>query len=167
MTETLAYEYTSEAEIKRLYGKKGVELINSDIAGTDVAALWDEVIADATQTIDQYAAQIYNQSDLAQSRWVRIRATWIAAFRLSQRKGNNDLFAQRYDEIMEELEKIMTLTIMIPNTPLSGDMSPMMSNPTIDPKSNSKKIRVQQEISTGGTSDRQDLAWLPWMTDFY
>lgn len=167
MTETLAYEYTSEAEIKRLYGKSGVQLILKDISGSDVGEIWDEVIADATQTIDQYAAQIYNQQDLATSRWVRIRATWIGAFRLSQRTGSNDLFAQRYEEILEELEKVLELKLMIPNIPLSADMSPMMSNVTIDPRSNSKKIRVQQEISTGGTSDRQDLAWLPWMTDFY
>jgi phage gp36-like protein len=166
-TETLSYEYTSEAEIRRLYGKTGLQNILRDVSGTDLEAIWDEIIADATQTIDQYAAQIYNQEDLATSRWVRIRATWIASFRLSQRTANNDLFAQRYEEIIEELQKVLSLQLMIPNIPLSADMSPMMSNPTIDPRSNSKKIRVQQEISTGGTSDRQDVAWMPWMTDFY
>lgn len=164
--ETLSYEYTSQAEIERLYGKKGVQSMLVDVSGDDVAAIWNELVADGTQTIDAYAAQIYNQADLATSRWVRTRATWIAAFRLSQRKGNNDLFAQRYDQIIEELEKVMTLQLVIPNLPYSADMSPAMSNITVDPRYNIRKLRVQPEISTGGVSDRQDVAWEAYTTDF-
>jgi len=166
MTETLAYEYTTRAEIERLAGRNGVRNIIEDLSGTDVADMWSEVIADATTTIDAYAAQIYDQSDLANSRWVRVRATWIAAYRLSMRKGNNDNFASRYQEIIEELEKVKSLILMIPNIPLSADMSPVMSNPTVSPRYDSKKIRVQPEISVGGDRSRQDVDWQPWITDF-
>jgi phage gp36-like protein len=166
MTETLAYTYTTQAEIQRLAGRVGVNNIMQDLVGTDVADMWEEVIADATTTIDSYAAQVYNQSDLATSRWVRSRATWIAAYRLSMRKGNNDNFAERYSEIIEELEKVKSLILMIPNIPLSADMSPVMSNVNVNPHYNTKKIRVQPEISTGGSRERQDVDWQPWITDF-
>lgn len=165
--EILTYTYTSQAEIERLYGKDGVARIIQDLGGTNIASLWVEVIADATTFIDSYAMQVYDQVYLATSYWVRTRATWIAAFRLSQRKGNNDLFAQRYDEIVEELEKVRAMSLMIPNIPMSADMSPAMSNVEVDPRYNIKKIRVQPEISTGGVSDRQDIAYEPWMNEFY
>ena len=165
--ETLTYTYTTQAEIERLYGKKGVAQLLVDLTGTDIASMWEEIIADSTTLIDSYAAQVYDPSDLSTSRWVRTRATRIGAFRLSQRKGNNDLFAQRYEEIIEELQKVKELLLMIPNIPMSADMSPAMSNVQVDPRFQIKKIRVQPEISTGGSSNRQDLAWTPWMTDFY
>lgn len=166
-TETLAYTYTSQAEIERLHGKAGVANLLADLQGANIASLLEEMIADATLTIDSYASQVYDQEDLATSRWVRSRATWIAAYRLSQRKGNNDLYAQRYQEIIDELEKVKNLTLVIPNIPTSSDMTPMMSNVSVDPRYNIRKIRVNPEISTGGVIERQDISWSSWLADFY
>ncbi len=166
-TETLTYTYTTQAEIERLYGKTGVAAITADLQGTNIASMWEEIIADATLTIDSYASQVYDQEDLATSRWVRNRATWLAAYRLSQRKGNNDLYAQRYQEIIDELEKVKSLILIIPNIPTSSDLTPAMSNISIDPRYNIRKVRVNPEISTGGTSDRQDISWSSWLADFY
>lgn len=159
MVESLAYPYTSETEIKRLYGKKGFQNITADLAGTDLADAILDAIADATTTIDAYASQIYAQVDLAQSRWVRERAKWIAAYRLSQRAGAPDLFSQRYAEIIEELEKVKDMEIMIPNLPTSADLTPALSNLYIDPNYEVDKIRVYPSTSTGGNSSRQSLSW--------
>lgn len=159
MVTSLTYTYTTQAEVERLYGKKGVAEITADLGGPNLAAAWEEVIADATTTIDAYAAQIYSPIDLANSYWVRERAKWIAAFRLSQRRGNNDLFSQRYKEIIEELERVKNFDIMIPGLPTSADLTPAMSNVYVDPRFSIAKLRVHPSISTGGLGSRQDVSW--------
>ena len=159
MPETIAYLYTTQAEMERLYGRKGLAELINDIGGANIAEWWIEIAADATTTIDAYASQVYNPVDLYTSRWVRTRATWIGCFRASQRKGNPDLFSQRYDEIIEELEKVRTQELIIPNLPTSSDLTPAMSNVFIDARYEIDKIRVLSSISTGGTSGRQSVAW--------
>lgn len=167
MPETITYLYTTQAEMERLYGKKGLESLIADMGGTNIATWWQEIAADATTTIDSYASQVYAPADLYTSYWVRIRATWIGCYRASQRKGNPDLFSQRYQEIIEELEKVKTQDIIIPNIPTAADLTPAMSNVYIDARYEIDKIRVIPQISTGGTSGRQSLAWALYPPDWY
>ncbi len=167
MPETITYLYTTQAEMERLYGKQGLAALIGDIGGANIAEWWLEIAADATTQIDAYASQIYNASDLYTSRWVRTRATWIGCFRASQRKGQPDLFSQRFAEIMEELEKVREQEIIIPNLPTSFDMTPAMSNVYIDARYEIDKIRVLPTISTGGAGSRQSLAWQMWPSDWF
>lgn len=162
MPTALAYTYTSQEEIQRLYSVQGVKAIISDLAGPNVAYMWEELIADATTMIDAYLGAIYNPIDLMNSYWIRQRATWIAAFRLSQRKGQPDLFSQRYEEIMEELVKAQALAILVPNVPTSINMAPSMSNTYVDPRFSIDKIRVYEQISTGPSYAGQSTSyWWP------
>ena len=163
MPNNLAYTYTDKEAIMRLYGNSGVQSNIQDLNSFNLQEWWIEVVSDASDVINQYCWELYLPEDLATSRWVKTRATWIGAHILSQRRGNPALFGVRYQEILGELLMIKEGALKIPELPTRYDMSPAMSNLVVDDFFQVAKIRVQQTISSGGTSGRQDLAYLwPW-----
>jgi hypothetical protein len=149
-------QYTSKVEMQRLFSACGVNYRMDDADDPeDTLAFF---IDDASSTVDMYAGQIYNQSDLNTSQWVRIRATWLACYLLSQRMGNPSLFFNRYDQILQELQKVQQQQLPIPGLATSVDMVPTMSNLEHDPRYREKTLRVESEVSTGATSSKQDLS---------
>lgn len=159
MPTALQYVYTSRDEVERIYGDKGVTLNMADLKGSDIELYWTEVISEATDTINLYCVQFYDEIDLASSYWVRRKATWIAAYLHSQRRGNASLFVQRFQEVMEELMAIQQGLLQIPGLATRSDLTPALSNFTIDDRFYTNKIRVLPSISVGGTNSRQDLAY--------
>ena len=166
--ETLLYTYTSEAEIKRLASHAGVNLRVSDLTGSDVTSYWEELVADATDIINQYALGMYEAEDMADNRWVRNRATWIALAQLCRRRMNPvpDAVLSRYDEIIEELGAVLAGRIQIPRLGTRSDMLPSLSNLKVDDRYLSRKIRVNPNISTGTTSSDQALDFF-WSYDWF
>lgn len=158
--ETLTYVYTSRAEMSRIASQAGIEGRLEDLIDDDQALL--EIMEEATDWVNQYVAMIYNESDLANSRWVRSRATWYACYLLTQRLGNPPLFADRIDQYTEDLKSAMAQRIQIPRLPVRSGMVPAMSNVIVDDRYNIHKLRVHQSISPGGTSGRQDPSYLPF-----
>lgn len=160
--------YTTKEEISRLISQAGLNLRVSDLNGADLEAYWTELIEEATETVNQYCSWTYDRNDLAGSRWVRSRTTWIAVVLLCRRRGNPvpDSFLQRYDEILEELELVRLGLLLIPGLPLTSDLLPAMSNLRTDYRFYSRKIRVNPSISVGRTSGRQDLDWV-WTYDWF
>lgn len=157
--ETLSYTYTSQAEIESLYSSEGVSLRIDDLTGSALTNFWTEWIADATTIIRSYCEGTYSDEDLSISHWVRRRATWIAAYLMSQRRANPAQFQPRYEEIMEELERVRTGELTIPGVPMRADLSPSVDNLVIDDRMFLRKQRVQSGISAGGTSARLNNAY--------
>lgn len=155
--------YTTQAEIQGLFSQVGVMIRLDDLDPPGFKNALEGFIDEATGIIDQYAQYFYDPADLANSTWVRRRCTWIACFLLSQRKGNPALFFRRYEEILDELERVKIGDLMIPGLPTSADLTPAMSNLTVDERFHVRKLRVHTSISAGGTSSRQDIApFLPY-----
>lgn len=166
MPTALAYTFTSEPEIKRLYSVVGVELQVLDLKNADVATYWSEVVADATTEMLAYLAQLHTAADLYNNYWVRQRATWIAAYRLSQRSGNPPQFADRYLQILEELEKVKNGDLIIPDVPVRYDLAPSMSNVYVDARYEYQKIRTNPSINVGESSGRQHINYL-WPIEWF
>jgi hypothetical protein len=165
MPTELTYTYTTREEIQRLYGSSGQQAIIQDLSGSNISSWYTELIADASDIINQYCLVYYHAEDLGNSRWVHTRATWIAAYLLSQRRGNPALWGGRYAEILEELRMVLAGLIQIPGLPTRSDFTPAMSNLVIDDHFQISKIRVQPFISTGGVGSNQQIAYR-WPFDY-
>jgi hypothetical protein len=159
--ETLTYTYTSQDEISRLISIAGTNLRISDLTSTMKTEYWVELIAEATDVINQYCIWKYDAADMADNRWVRSRATWIALVLLCRRRGNDvpKSVLARYNEIMEELQKVHDYLLEIPRLNTSSENTPSMSNIHVDPRYTSRKIRVNPNISVGSLSAQQDLSY--------
>jgi hypothetical protein len=165
--ETLSYVYTSENEITRLISQTGVALRVSDLTGTEKTTYWVEVTEEASDFINQYCTN-YDPADMADSRWVRSRATWIALVLLCRRRANPvpDSIIQRYEEILEELRLILAGVLQIPRLDPVSDTLPTMSNQRVDDRFRHRKLRTNPTISVGRTTPDQDLDWL-WTYDWF
>ena len=162
--EVLTKTYVTQEEIERIsYGSLGIELITDDIVGNEKDEWWREITEEATDYINQFCELRYAPEDLVDSRWVRSRATWVAAYFISQRRGNSPIFVDKFDEITDELQRVADGRIIIPRLPTREDFTPAMSNLVVHDWFQIHKLRVHPSISTGGTSSRQDLAPIfPW-----
>lgn len=157
MVESLAYVYTSEAELVRLMSQTSLTEYLTEPDGTvlnDVdttptkSDVLDDVIDRATDKINDYCYQLYELRLLATSRWVRIRATAIAAHYLTQRKGEPGRYQQLYDEAIEELQAVKETKTYIRGLPLITDVRPTANNQVIDDRFISSRARSSQRTSS-------------------
>ncbi len=156
----LTYTYTSWEEITRLFSAKGVDLRVDDLTdNAELTAYKRELCEDSTDIANSYFLGLYDADDLALSRWVRMRVTWIACYLLSQRRGNPALFIQRYQDCLLDFERVQNGIMSIPNVATSANLAPKMSNIIIDQRHAVQKARVVDSTSTGGVSEGQHLAW--------
>lgn len=162
MVETLANVYTTQAEIVNVYSQAGFDFTLDDLSGATLTQAILEFTEDATDIINQHAAIRYEESDMENSRWVRSRASWIAAYLFSQRRGNPtpDPFANRFEMIMDELREVRNDNLDIPRLGTKSNFIPSISNFEIDDRFGVRKIRVQPQISSGGTYSEQDISTL-------
>ncbi len=158
MVETLTYTYTTQAEIERLISAAGASLrTDDDQDGSPESGVWQDVIDEATDTINFYCESHYEPVDLTDNLWVRRSATLIGAYLLCQRRGDPGLYHDRYAKVIEMLEKVAFGRMQIPRLQTKEDFSPAASNLRVDHRFGTRKIRVQRQTSTGGTSARQDV----------
>lgn len=162
-TETLSYTYTTQAEIERLFSAVGaLRRADDDADGVAETSVWNDVIYEATDEVNLYLERWYEPEDMANNLWIRRQASWIGAHHLSQRRGNPAIFQDAYDRATNLLEKVFMGQMQVPRLPQRSDLTPSMSNLAVDLSYVRKRIRVQQTISTGGTSSRQDQEyWIP------
>jgi hypothetical protein len=158
--ESLSYVYTSEDEISRLISAAGTNLRVGDLTSTMLTDYWTELIAEATDAVNQYVLWTYEAADLADNRWVRARATWIGLVLLCRRRGNAvpESIMQRYDEIIEELQMVLAGRLQIPRLNTISDMTPAMSNLEVDNRYRTRKLRVNPNISVGSITGQQDVS---------
>lgn len=159
MVETLANTYTTEEEIVNVLSQAGIDFDLDDLSAPLRTQAVKEFIEDATDIINQHAAIRYEETDLANSRWVHSRASWIAAWLFSQRRGNPapDSLANRYEIILDELREVRNDNLDIPRLATKSNFVPSISNFKIDDRFGVRKIRVQTQISSGGTYSEQDI----------
>lgn len=153
----LTYTYTTEVEIRRLISSTGADQWVDDIP-TDYDDYFVEVIEDATSTINQYLEKFYSPADMTNSPWVRRRATYIAAYHLTKRRGDPGLYGDDYQRIIGELQEANEGIIQVPGLAYTAGMLAVMQNVTVDQRFIYAKSRVRQNISTD-TGGRENLSY--------
>lgn len=142
--------YTSQDEIKRLFSECGIDLSYDDATTAEKADILTEAISYATEYIDQYIYPFYDPTLSCTSHWVRRRATFLAAWYLSQRRGNPSLFSDMVLKIDQELEMVKNGSIMIPRIAARYVRGPSLSNYLIDDlRHYQNKHRKQKSLSVG------------------
>ncbi|HUT88744.1 MAG TPA: phage protein Gp36 family protein [Thermoguttaceae bacterium] len=157
MVETLPQTYTSQAEIERIWSSAAALLRTDDNQdGQPEAGVWDDIVAEATDAVNFCCEKWYEPADMANNLWIRGAATRIGAYLLSQRRGDPGQYTSQYERVIADLEQVESGKKQVPRLAQRADFTPAMSNLRVDHRFATKKIRVQQQISTGGTSARQD-----------
>ena len=144
---------TNEDRIQRLYGELGLGNILDDVSSLTEDHVIDQFISDAEQTINVRIGRFFSPSNLANSDWACSRATWIAAYLISKRRGNEHYFESLYEMALRELDAMATGEIPpIADIPLRTDTLPSMSNLVVDDRFYSAKLRVKPFVSVGSSS---------------
>lgn len=138
-------DLTSAAEMDRLFSAVGVDLRTDD--GTE-ATIVEEIIDWASETIASYTLSHYDTAVLATSAWVHRRATILACYYLSMRRGNPPQFVAEYKRILEELELVQNNKLLIPDATVRAADIPTVSSYRVDDRYISTKQRVVRSQST-------------------
>lgn len=147
MVESLNYTYTTQVEIQRLMTSAGyTEYTTDDQVPADVLA---DAINQATDEVNTYLHRWYAESDLADNRRVRTLATYLAAYHLTQRRGEEARYANEVEEARKYLQEVHDGLKQLPRCPQRADLAPCHSNYVIDDRFAKQKVRVQSETSTG------------------
>lgn len=93
---------TSLAEMERVLSVEGIEEHTSDVE--DNTLIISELTLQATEEVLMYLRDRYDIEDLANSPWVRRRATMIACYMLSIRKGNPSYYGDDYAKALIDIE---------------------------------------------------------------
>lgn len=142
---SLTYKYTTQAEIEGLFSTVGVterldDNDNGAIAAGELAYL-DQLITYATNRLNSYLLQYHSDADMSDNDWCREKATVIACYLLSRRRGNAAQFETEYNEIMSYLKGYANYVGQIPFLPLRHEKGPALSNLVVDDR-RINKIRV-------------------------
>ena len=151
----LATVYCTEAELNRYLSSQGViDFADNDDDGSADTGVVDDCINQATEEIDLYARQRYNQSDLSSSTLINRWAVTIAARFLCQRRGNvvPDVIEREWNRIADPddgiLVRISKGLMQLPNVPLRESLRPTFSNLKIDRRYNYSTVRVTRPNSS-------------------
>lgn len=156
------HTYTSAAEMERLFSDIALdERIDLTGVGASEDTVLNDMINDATSTIDAYIAKYYAPASVTNNQWVRRRATVFACHYLSQRRGNPALFTQWFDRILGELEKVAEGKLLIPGAASYGDGIPAVTNYYMDSSFGGQKARVDIGNSSEGSYPGQPTGGLP------
>jgi len=153
---------TSREEIERLYSTVGVTLRHED----GDSLIIDEIVLWASETVASYTLKHYNTSDLVASPWARRRATILAAYYLSQRRGNPPQFLPEAKRVLEDLELVRSDKIIIPGVPSRAASIPAISTYRIDDRYYHNKNRVVKSQSTSPYPG-QPAYELPYVHDIF
>jgi hypothetical protein len=159
--------FTNRSLIEALYSQLGLSNILEDLddatilrnGKTERDLVIDQFIADTESTMFVRLGSLYSKEDMVGDTWITSRATHIAAYMISTRRGNEHYFQSLYDEAIRELDAIATGELPpLPSIPLLHDTYPSMSNYIVDERFAIEKLRVRSEISVGGTYPGQPIA---------
>lgn len=156
------YQFTSAEEIVRLLSLDGSNQWSDDLTNEDYQDFLTEVISDATLTCMQYLGKLYDAVSLYQSYWVRRRATYIAAYHFTKRRGDPGLYGEDYQRSILELEQAADGLIQVPDMAYSSGMLAVMQNVVVDMRYLQNKTRVRQSISTDISGREYLMSAFPW-----
>ncbi|MHA1663251.1 MAG: phage protein Gp36 family protein [Candidatus Thorarchaeota archaeon] len=155
--------HVTQDEMEEIYSETGLMLRMDDVDPDDFTITLDNIRLDATETINSYLFNKYDESDLTSSRWVRRRTAFIACYFLSIRRGNPAQFLTQYEDARADLEDVMNGKLFIPGVATNENYAPVMSNFAMIERYR-MPMRVRTELSVGGTYGRQFQAYsIPYM----
>ncbi len=101
--------YTSQTEVERLFSSLAVELRRDDFEDTDPEYdnVLEEVLLQAHYEVKSIINRVYSDANALLHPWIRKRATYIAAYFLSIRRGNDSQYFNEYFQALEDLEALV------------------------------------------------------------
>lgn len=144
--------YTTRAAIERVLSLEGAVLhADDDQDWVGEPGVYEDVAEEASEDIDLYCRERYDEAALASSGWIQRKAAVLGAYYLCCRRGNPppDSLQRRYDKIFEELALIQKGQLDVPGLAEAHSTAPCLSNVRLDGRFRQSKIRVQPSISTG------------------
>lgn len=159
----LTRTYTTQGEIEDYISEEGVDLRLDDL--DNVSDVMTTLCERATARVQSIMRKAYDDIDLAGSVWVRERATVIAVYLLSLRRGNPGLLRDQYEEAMTEMEMVVAGDLWI-DLARSAETTVVMQNVSSDNRFPFTPIRVDPITSTKLTDGQffrvisYPLAWL-------
>lgn len=142
-------QLTSRDEIERVFSTIGVDLrvLDAGSAGAEDDMI-DEIIDWASETVAAYTLKHYDTIELVTSAWTRRRATILACYYLSQRKGNAPQFVAEAKRVMDDLTAVNENKIMIPDAVVAVADIPAISSQRVDDRYRVNKLRKVVPQST-------------------
>lgn len=119
--------YCTITDVQNIISADGVTYRVDDGTALD---LYTAVIDEASSIIDEYALRFYTSTALEAARWVTHKCANIAAWLLCTRRGNAPPtgIAMRYEQAMDDLEKVSEGKKQIPGAGQRRDCAPCVSN---------------------------------------
>lgn len=159
----VATPYCTATQLDRYVSSAGVvEFADHDDDGSADDEVVNDCINEATEEINGYCQQRYAPADLAGSTLVNRWAVKLAAYFLTQRRGNPppDSFAMEFQRVVALLEKVAAGAYQLPGVALRADLRPSWSNLRVDRRYGQRKIRVKKDTSSDSPTElRQNVAW--------
>jgi hypothetical protein len=164
--------YCGQPEVEHILSPHGLSVrLDDDQDGnlsTAEALALPFALGDAAETINAHCYDKYSPTFLARSNWINIRAAWLAAMALCQRRGNDcpESILDRCDTILEELVQVRDSAGVVPGCPRRMNGAPALSNVRADPRFEFKVLRVERNRSSKRSSPvpqvtDYDEAWTP------
>lgn len=140
------YTFTTWAEIESYYSTVAAGLITDDLTGDDLTTFKTWVINLSTEEVTLFLGTRYKDlQSLSQSTIVRMWATILAAYRVSTRRGNPELFQGARDETISYLKQVQNNELSLPDVNANTANTPSMANYTTDPRHLVNGIRVAHD----------------------
>lgn len=154
--------YCSQVDLTNRLSADGITYRTDDTPPTSLR----DALGEAATIIDEHCRTAYDPAALAASDWVRHRATDIAAWCLTQGRGNPAPpgVQTRYERTMKALELVRVGSLAIPDIAARRDLAPVLSNMRIrlDPFPRSV-VEPNRSSSRGRPKDyAQNVDSLEW-----
>lgn len=130
---------TSREEIERVFSVDGVTNHTSD--EVDDQLIIEEIIVRASEEVLLFLRSQFNPEDCKNNPWVRGKATYIACYFISIRRGEGNLYGNYYEEAMMQLSAVRDglLSPGLPGKARAVLQTPQMHSRTTRPQ----RINVQ------------------------
>lgn len=141
-----AYKLTTWSEVESYYSAFASGLATNDLSPSDLATFKDWIENYATEEVLLYLGARYKDLyDLSLSNIVRMWATILAAYRISTRRGNPELFQGARDEVIENLKKVQAGELSLPDVNTNSNNVVSMHNYSVDPRFMANPIRIAHD----------------------
>jgi hypothetical protein len=156
----LTYYFTSKEEIERTWSVDGVEDRRDDYdnASEERTKVMYEVIIRATMEVKGILNKLFADVNLVKNPWVREKATYIACYLLSVRRGNPSHYYNEYLDALDALRQLVEGEIYFEDLPVSTNSRVAMVNVSTDNRLPGMPIRVDPITST----DSSSATFLKW-----
>ena len=152
--------YTSQAECSRIMGQFAIDLALEDWDAENTQDIWDDILQEVDEIVDLHIAHKYPVNSFTNT-YLRRRATKIACYKVSGRRGNPNSFVREYTEAMEALEDIRANRYFVPGLIPSANHGPVVRNYMMQPGPYPQRVEIFK--STGDSYAGIKFAYQPYM----